>query len=93
MAVDVLCPKCKRKTSTRTSNQVSPTLKQAVVYCPHCLNMIGKITINFDEVYDLHKSLNLESLTWSGFPNETKMNDRLIFFLIGMTGQETNKQT
>lgn len=34
--------------------------------------MLGKITINFDEVYDLHKSLNLESLTWSDFPNESK---------------------
>lgn len=72
MAVEVLCPKCKRKTSTRTSNQISPTLKNAIVYCPHCLNMVGKITVNYDEVYDLHKSLNLDSLTWSEFPNETK---------------------
>lgn len=72
MAVEVLCPKCKKSTSTRTSTQIMPTLKKAIVYCPNCLNMLGKITINFDEVYDLHKSLNLESLTWSDFPNESK---------------------
>ncbi len=48
MAINIYCPKCNEKLSTRTSERPTETTVQAVIYCGKCLNFrglfIGEIT-------------------------------------------------
>ncbi|WP_293937604.1 ogr/Delta-like zinc finger family protein [Iodobacter sp.] len=61
MALEILCPTCGGKTSTRTSEEFGPLLKKAKLVCRNCGRhsyFTGEITEHFDIVLSRNMAIH-----------------------------------